>query len=274
MQVQKPRVFIASSVEGLPVAEAVNANLDHDTVPTIWKGGTFHLSSNTVDDLVKKASQVDFAIFLFTPDDVATSRGKSAPVVRDNVLFELGLFIGTLGKERCFIVRPRGVNLYMPTDLLGLIAADYAVDRGDEDWFSATNTACTKIRNEIKRFGNLERLTPSAQINGSVVPAKSRDVWLGGFDLQVLGIVATTCISNPSGIGFHRLRKSFEDSPEGLIAISMAKLLKLTYVEKSVEWDPFGESHYFVFQLTEEGMHAFLANENFYNPPVPAQRVP
>jgi predicted nucleotide-binding protein len=61
---RKPRVFIASSVEGLPLAEAVNANLDHETVPTIWKGGTFHLSSNTVDDLVKRAASTDFAVFV------------------------------------------------------------------------------------------------------------------------------------------------------------------------------------------------------------------
>ncbi|CAE6846054.1 hypothetical protein R75461_07245 [Paraburkholderia nemoris] len=53
MAMPKPQVFIASSVEGLPVADAINANLDHDTYPTLWRTGTFRLGSNALDDLVE-----------------------------------------------------------------------------------------------------------------------------------------------------------------------------------------------------------------------------
>ena len=58
---RKPRLFIASSVESLSIAEAVNVNLDHEFEVTIWKNGTFKLSSTTVEDLVEKSSSVDFA---------------------------------------------------------------------------------------------------------------------------------------------------------------------------------------------------------------------
>jgi predicted nucleotide-binding protein len=58
---RKPRIFIGSSVESLNIADAINANLDHEFEVTIWKHGTFELGSNTIDDLLKKANAVDFA---------------------------------------------------------------------------------------------------------------------------------------------------------------------------------------------------------------------
>jgi predicted nucleotide-binding protein len=73
---RKPRIFIGSSVEGLPVADAVNLNLDHDIEVTIWRNGTFDLSSTTIDSLMNKAKSVDFALFIFSPDDVAFIRNE------------------------------------------------------------------------------------------------------------------------------------------------------------------------------------------------------
>ena len=95
---RKPRIFIASAVESLDVADAFNVNLDHQAEVTVWKNG-FALSQNTIDNLVKMAGSVDFAIFIFTPDDVANIKDQTKPIVRDNVVFEMGLFVGTLGKE-------------------------------------------------------------------------------------------------------------------------------------------------------------------------------
>src|ERR1700731_3562244 len=37
----------------------------------------------------------DFGVFVFDADDVAVLRDNKTPTVRDNVLFELGLFIGS-----------------------------------------------------------------------------------------------------------------------------------------------------------------------------------
>ena len=151
VKMRKPRVFLASSVEGLDVASAINESLDYDTEIVHWKDG-FSLSSYTIDSLMEKARTVDFAIFVFTPDDVSTIREQSHIVVRDNVLFELGLFIGSLTKERCFIIKPRGVNLHFPTDLLGLTPADFDGNRSDNDLTQAVNAACSKVKKEILRL--------------------------------------------------------------------------------------------------------------------------
>lgn len=149
---RKPRIFLASSVEGLDVADAINESLDYDAEIVHWKNG-FDLSSYTIDSLMEKSRTVDFAIFVFTPDDVSTIREQSHIVVRDNVLFELGLFIGSLSKERCFIIKPRGIDLHFPTDLLGLTPADFEGKRSDNDLTQAVNASCNKVKKEILRLG-------------------------------------------------------------------------------------------------------------------------
>ena len=140
----------------MDVAEAVNVNLDHDFEVTIWKNGTFKLSSSTIDDLVEKSSAVDFALFIFTPDDISTIRDRDEHIVRDNVIFEMGLFVGSIGKPRSFILKPREVEMHLPTDLLGVTPADYDSARSDGDLVSATNRACSLIKSEADRLGVID----------------------------------------------------------------------------------------------------------------------
>jgi CRP/FNR family cyclic AMP-dependent transcriptional regulator len=52
--------------------------------------------------------------------DTSESRGQSYASPRDNVLFELGLFMGRLGPKRVFIVHEADVNLKLPADLAGI----------------------------------------------------------------------------------------------------------------------------------------------------------
>src|SRR5262245_35774576 len=116
----KPTIFIASSVEGKEIADAIQLNLDHYARATVWYQ-TFPLSQTTIETLLKNCSNNDFAIFVFSPDDSAKIRGQQYDIARDNVLFEAGLFMGMHGKERGFIVTPQGSPAFhIPTDLLGL----------------------------------------------------------------------------------------------------------------------------------------------------------
>jgi len=66
---------------------------------------------------------------------------------RDNVLFELGLFMGTLGRENTFIVCSRDVHL--PSDLAGITPAYY--DITDKSNFEANlGPVCTKLEIAMK----------------------------------------------------------------------------------------------------------------------------
>lgn len=148
---KKPKIFIASSVEGLEIAKIVNVKLEYITEPTLWTD-VFKLSSITLLSLIEKAEETDFAIFIFTPDDKVSIRDNKKNIVRDNVLFELGLFIGKLGLKNCFIIKPRNVDLHILTDLAGITIATYDENRSDKNLTSALTTPCTNIELAMQKI--------------------------------------------------------------------------------------------------------------------------
>src|SRR5215472_13682938 len=125
----KPALFVGSSSEGLEFARAVRALLDEDAEVTLWKEGLFDVGSTFIDSLIKALPRFDFAALILTGDDLLTSREITTLGPRDNVLFELGLFMGRLGRERTFVVRARSDHIKIPSDLAGLTTATY-------DWAS------------------------------------------------------------------------------------------------------------------------------------------
>ena len=48
-----PRLFIASSVEGLDVAYTLQQSLEHDVEGTVWNQGVFELSKTSIESLVE-----------------------------------------------------------------------------------------------------------------------------------------------------------------------------------------------------------------------------
>jgi predicted nucleotide-binding protein len=149
----KPLLFVGSSVESLPVAYAVQENLDpHNARVKVWPQGVFQVSEFGLDSLLEVLKTCDFAAFIFTPDDLVTIRNQRYRTVRDNVLFELGLFMGRLGRGRTFVLVPAGVKLHLPTDLIGLNLATYDPER--DDLVAALGVASNKIRLAINLHGH------------------------------------------------------------------------------------------------------------------------
>lgn len=149
----KPRIFIGSSTEALDIAYAIQENLVHDSNPTVWTQGIFELSNNSLDDLVNALNNFDFGIFVFKPDDITVMRNNKLNSVRDNVIFELGLFIGKLGKKRVFFVLPDSTtNFHLPTDLLGVTPGRYNNQREDKNINAALGPFCNQVRNKLKNF--------------------------------------------------------------------------------------------------------------------------
>lgn len=145
-----PTVFIASSLESLPVARAIQENLDYSFEPVVWDQDVFKPSMHALDALQTAARTYEYAVFVLTPDDTVILRKNRRSIPRDNLLFELGLFIGALGSKRCFMVVPRDTEkLHLPTDLLGVVYADYDPHR--ERLTAALGAACTKIASAIQR---------------------------------------------------------------------------------------------------------------------------
>ena len=153
----KPPVFIASSTEGLDLAYAVQQNIEHFAAPTVWSQGVFQASSVVLDQLIKSLEIFKFGVFVFSPDDVLLMRGEERSAPRDNVVFELGLFIGRLGRERNFVIVPRGHrDLKLPTDLLGLITVDFDDTRPFAEYQAALGPACHAIRVAIRSIMDVD----------------------------------------------------------------------------------------------------------------------
>jgi predicted nucleotide-binding protein len=120
-----PNIFIASSLEGKDMADAIKLGLDNYGRCTVWHEA-FPLSKHTVDVLLTEFAKADFVVFVFSADDRVQIRSDEFEVARDNVLFEAGMFMGMHGKERGFIVSPKDVAAFhMPTDLIGLTTSRY-----------------------------------------------------------------------------------------------------------------------------------------------------
>src|SRR5690606_30437186 len=120
---------------------------EHDAEVTVWNEGVFRLSRQSLESIVEALDRTDFGVFVFTPDDRTLMRAEEKSSVRDNVILELGLFIGRLGRLRTFIVQPRDVDFHSPAGLLGITVATYDGQR--EDLQAALGTACDQIRREL-----------------------------------------------------------------------------------------------------------------------------
>jgi predicted nucleotide-binding protein len=122
----KPILFIGSSKEHLTIAEALAAGVPKDIASvTLWSDGVFGASKFPIEDLETQIGIADFAVLVVGPDDRVISRGSESDAPRDNVVFELGLFMGALSRSRTFLLAPRGHKIKIPTDLLGLTTIQF-----------------------------------------------------------------------------------------------------------------------------------------------------
>jgi hypothetical protein len=150
--IPRPSLFIGSSTEGLEFARAARGLLNQDAEVSLWNEGFFRLGDTFIETLISGLSRFDFALLVITPDDFERSRGVEGLSPRDNVLFELGLFMGHLGRSRTFMLYQAGA-VKIPTDLSGMTAATYEWPRGDDNHQGAIAAACDLIRKAIRELG-------------------------------------------------------------------------------------------------------------------------
>lgn len=163
MASQRPSVFIGSSSEGLKIAEAIQVNLDYECESEIWSQGTFGLNGDTLETIVDKADGFDFAILVLTPDDMITSRGNTQQSPRDNVLLELGIFIGVLGRKRTFAVYDRSTNIQIPSDMAGVTKASYQ-PHASGNIQSSLGSSCTQFKTAVQELGLRPRQNTNADV--------------------------------------------------------------------------------------------------------------
>lgn len=150
---EKIRVFIICSVEALPVARIIeNAFAYDDFVVRLWTHDVFKVASYALDSLETEIDDSDFAIAIAHTDDVTLVRDQEWPAPRDNVIFELGLFMGRLGRKRAILMEPREEKVKLPSDLAGVTTIPYSYTPG-KDAAATIAPACNMLRDHIADLG-------------------------------------------------------------------------------------------------------------------------
>lgn len=97
-------------------------------------------SGRTIIEKIEHNSDVGMAVVLLTPDDVGCKAGGQVePRVRQNVLLELGYFIGALGRDKVCALRSGKVEI--PTDFAGVV------------WTEMSGEWKTALARELKQAG-------------------------------------------------------------------------------------------------------------------------
>jgi hypothetical protein len=182
----KPTIFIASSSEAISVAEAVHIKLEQEMRVKLWENA-FELSSIAITTLISKTKEADYAVFVFHPDDKTLIREKEYNSVRDNVVLELGMFIGALGLERCFILVPKSAEttFRLPTDLAGVTATFY--DDQEHDLTDSVTGSCAKIKQSVKKLEALKtktETTSEAETLRQQLHNTQSQIWSMNHDIQ------------------------------------------------------------------------------------------
>lgn len=139
-------VFMGSSQEAVSDMEDIGVKIENiGEKVLLWNDvgeGIFPANANIIDGLIQITKRVDAAVFIFNEDDKYWHHNslKESKAVRDNVLFEYGLFCGALGKEKvCFVCKG---SPKLASDLNGIkyidgTSGNITIKKSLEDWFSA-----------------------------------------------------------------------------------------------------------------------------------------
>lgn len=153
----KPTLFVGSSKEALGLANAIHTKLHHVAEVTVWDQGLFKTNRSNLDNLIKLLDRFDFAVFVWSPDDLLGMRDEKYRAIRDNVLFEFGMFLGKLGRDKVFAVIPEDEpDLHILSDLRGITLLEYE-KRKDSNLQASVSVACEELRLLLEAFAREER---------------------------------------------------------------------------------------------------------------------
>lgn len=180
-ELSKPTLFVGSSLEQIDVARAIASNLWHDADIQVWDQGLFGLGAATLEGLEDALGRFDFAVLVLAADDVIQSRGKEHPIPRDNVIFELGLFMGHSGRTRTFFVLEEDAQLKLPSDLWGITPAFFHRSRLGLE--AALGPACNQIRRAVEaQMDRLRETAPTPRLAERMPQSLSFEKLLGEYD--------------------------------------------------------------------------------------------
>ena len=126
----KRKLFIGSSSEekSMAVAEKLKTKITEECgewiEPKLWSDKkVFLLNQSTYHNLLESSRKYEYGIFVANADDMVEKKGNISPCMRDNVLFEAGMFLGSLGLRRAFFLADAECKLL--SDYAGITVSFY-----------------------------------------------------------------------------------------------------------------------------------------------------
>jgi ADP-ribose pyrophosphatase YjhB (NUDIX family) len=207
---KRPKLFIGSSSEGRQIAQIAFELLDDNNIhASLWDHDLFSLSTSAIDSLMNATRSFDFALLIATADDLVISRGNEVASPRDNIVFEIGLFMGALGVQNTFFMHPKRQPPKLPSDLFGLMSAQFDETRYQTDPKAALAKPCGVIQRQIAQTFQLKRGISSNRVAAVCIDKSQPDKLL---------LVRTT----GGRWTFPRGRLLFDEEPENA-ALRLAK---------------------------------------------------
>lgn len=185
---RKKRIFIGSSSEELELANIAKSILEPEFDVTIWNNNVwdtavFKINNSFLYDLLKATLKFDFGILLGTADDKVTVRSETVLQPRDNILFELGLFMGRLGISKCAYVVEKELDVM--SDIHGISLARFSkTDRTSFD--EAIKTVSNLFRGQKDTSLNFfpSSTLASAYFENLILPTCKYVIENGGFEYK------------------------------------------------------------------------------------------
>jgi predicted nucleotide-binding protein len=120
MEEQLNSVFIVHGKDGKAKSEVANVIYRSGLRPIILHEQTN--SGQTIIEKFETHAKVGFAVILLTPDDEGYPKNNpdhKKPRARQNVILEMGYFLGKIGRERVCALYIEGVEV--PSDIQGIL---------------------------------------------------------------------------------------------------------------------------------------------------------
>jgi hypothetical protein len=116
----RTEIFIVHGHDGLAKQEVARFVEQVASRPPVILHERPNQGRTIIEKFEAESAKVAFAIILLTGDDVGGQAPPAlAPRARQNVIFEMGFFVGSIGRHRVAVVYEPGVEL--PSDIDGLL---------------------------------------------------------------------------------------------------------------------------------------------------------
>jgi hypothetical protein len=149
----RPKIFIGSSKVGEPIAMKVKEYLSKIADPVVWsENNVWEPNRSTFDNLLRLANHFDFGVFVATADDLTLTNDNLVIEPRDNVILEMALFLGAMGRYKSFLLVEKGIKL--PSDFNGIYMPRF--EKTDED---SLKGACQEFADQVVEHYELGHLS-------------------------------------------------------------------------------------------------------------------